>query len=72
METLESEILKLAMSQGIFAVLFVVLLFYVLRENAKREDKYQQTIDKLAGALDTVDDIKEDVGKILEKVEGER
>lgn len=62
--------MKLAASQGLWAVLFVVLLFWLLRENAKREDKYQQTIDKLASSLQKVDSIEENVGKILEKVGG--
>jgi|GEM_PF-350585 len=33
----ENEIIKLAANQGIWAVLFVALLFYVLRNGEKRE-----------------------------------
>lgn len=32
---------------GIFAVLFVSLLYYVMSSNDEREKRYQNTIDKL-------------------------
>lgn len=38
------EIVKLAANQGLWAVLAVVLLFYVLKQNEKRETGYQTTI----------------------------
>jgi len=65
----ESEVIKLATSQGFYAVLFVVLLFYVLRENAKRESQYQKTIDTLAQKLDIVEDIGKDVSEIKVSLE---
>lgn len=39
---MESEIFKLIATQGGFAILFSYLLFYVLKENSKREDNYQK------------------------------
>jgi len=65
---MEAEALKLASSQGFFAFLFVCLLFYVLKENAKREAQYQSTINTLAKKLDIVDDIKKDVTEIKSHV----
>ena len=41
------EIMGLAVSNGLFAVLFVFLLFYSLKDSKKREAKYQDTIEKL-------------------------
>ena len=41
---MEIEVLKFAASQGLWAVLFVALLFYVLKENSKREEKFQEII----------------------------
>jgi Flp pilus assembly protein TadB len=35
----EAELIKIAATQGVFAALFVALLFYVLRENSKREER---------------------------------
>jgi preprotein translocase subunit YajC len=44
---MEQEVIKMAASQGLWALLFVVLLFWVLRENAKREEKYQNILQDL-------------------------
>ncbi|MBI6069469.1 bacteriocin, partial [Clostridium perfringens] len=41
------------------------LLFYVLKENSKREDKYQNIIEELTELLPK---IKEDVEDIKEKL----
>ena len=54
------EIIKLAVSNGIFAVLFCSLLIYQLKDSAKREQKYQQTIDGLVDKFDIMYEIKED------------
>ena len=67
---MESEILRVAAGQGIWATLFVSLLFYVLKENAKRENKLQEIINKLSDKLNIVEFIKKDVQEIKEKVEG--
>ena len=45
--TLES-ILEVALQQGIWAALYIYLFFRMLRENAQREEKYQQMIDTLS------------------------
>lgn len=58
------EILGLAVSNGIFAVLFVLLLFYQLKDSRKREQKYQETIEKLGHNLDEALDIKEDLTEV--------
>jgi len=56
---LEVEIIKLAASQGFFAVLFVALLFYVLRYNEKREERLMVCLERLT----------EDVGEIKSDIE---
>ncbi len=61
-----SEILQLALKNGLWAVLFLVLLFYVLKDSRKRETKYQNTIEKLNEHLNAVNDIKKEVGEIIE------
>lgn len=58
------EIFKLALANGLWAVLFVALLVYQLRDSAAREKKYQQTICKLNEHLDVVEDIREEVKNI--------
>lgn len=42
---------------GIFASLFTFLLLYVLRENSKREAKYQTVIDKNQSVIEKFADI---------------
>lgn len=54
-----NEIFSMDLSNIGFASLFVWLLFYVMKNNDKRETKYQDTIDNLANSLGVVNDIKE-------------
>ena len=45
---MEAEIIKLAASQGLWAVLFVGLLFYVLKENGEREKRLLSALEQLS------------------------
>ena len=58
------EILQIAISNGIWAVLFVALLIYQLKDSAQREIKYQQTIEVLTQKYAVVEDIKQDIDEI--------
>ena len=59
-----TDILNVAISNGIFATLFVFLLVFELKDSSAREKKYQKTIDSLATRLGIVQDIKQDVDDI--------
>ena len=59
-----NDIFNIALSNGVFAALFVALLVYVLKDSRKRENKYQGIIDNLSKHLNTVDEIKQDVADI--------
>jgi len=69
---LEQEIIRLAASQGLWAVLFVALLFYVLRENVKREERLLSALERLSTQYEALardvgevrDDVKELKGKV--------
>ena len=70
---MESELIKLSMSQGLGYTLFVFLFLYVLKTTGDREKKYQTTIEKnqsiiqdLAIKLNVVEDVKKDVADIKE------
>lgn len=63
------KILNLAIQNGLFAVLFLGLLIFVLKDANKREKKYQQTIESLNKHLDVVEDMKQDLKEIKEKIE---
>lgn len=60
------QILQLAIKNGLWAVLFIVLFFYILKDASNREKKYQNTIEKLNDHLKTVNEIKKEVGDIIE------
>ena len=70
---MESEIIKLASSQGIWAVLSVALIFYILKAQEKRdlkqeerEKNYQEIISKLTERFNIIEDVKKDVKNIKE------
>lgn len=58
------EVLKMAATNGLWAVLFCVLLVYQLKESKVRESKYQSAIKGLSENLGIVREIKEDVAEI--------
>lgn len=68
---MESELLKLAASQGIWAALSVALIFYILRTQEKRdlkqehrESSYQDLISKLTDKFNIIEDVRSDVEEI--------
>ncbi|HAT4126580.1 BhlA/UviB family holin-like peptide (plasmid) [Clostridium perfringens] len=62
---MDNEIFKLMATQGAFALLFSYLLFYVLKENSKRESNYQNIVQELTELLPI---IKKDVEDIKNKL----
>lgn len=66
------KIVNLAISNGLFAVLFLGLLIYLLKDSSKREKKYQQTIEALNKHLDVVEDIEKNVEEIKTEVKSSR
>ena len=64
---MDSELFKLLATQGAFAILFSYLLFYVLKENSKREDKYQNIIEELTELLPKIKEDGEDIKEKLNK-----
>ena len=52
-------ILEAALQQGIWAALYIYLFFRMLKENATREERYQQMIDHLSSNIaDGIEDIQ--------------
>jgi hypothetical protein len=75
---LENELIKLASSQGIWAMLAVALIFYILKTQEKRDFKqeereknYQDIINKLTDKFTIIEDIKKDVEEIKECISQE-
>ncbi|PRR77710.1 Bacteriocin UviB precursor [Clostridium liquoris] len=72
---MEQNILKMALQQGLWAVLFVVLLFYILKEQEKRdrkagerEENYQDIISRLTDKFNILEDVKKDVAEVKDKI----
>ena len=59
-----SELIKVVISNGIFAMLFVFLFLYQLKDSAKREEQYQQTISDLTKHLEVIEKVREEVGEL--------
>ena len=64
-----SELVKIIISNGIFAMLFVYLFFYQLKDSEKREDAYRKTIDELASHLAVIEEVKDEVETIKSYLE---
>lgn len=65
------EIISIVVSNGVFAVLFVWLFWYQLKDSAKREIKYQQTIEQLTKHLEVLEDVKQDIRDIKDYLKDE-
>ena len=59
-----NEILNLAIKNGLWAVLFLGLFIFVIKDSTNREKKYQQTIKDLTAHLGIVNAIKDDINQI--------
>ncbi len=65
---MDNEILLMVAKSGVFAVLFVLLLFYVLKDSRYREQNYQKLVNTLTKELGAVMDIEQDVKEIKTQV----
>ncbi|WP_346905989.1 BhlA/UviB family holin-like peptide [Clostridium sp.] len=72
---MESELFKVATSQGVWAALSVVLIFYILKAQEKRdlkqderEKSYQDIISRLTDKFNIIEDVKNDVQEIKDYV----
>lgn len=59
-----NDIVSIIVSNGVFAVLFVWLFCFQLKDSSKRERKYQQTIEQLTSHLQVLEDVKQDLTDI--------
>ena len=62
------QIFNLALNNGLWAVLFLALLIYQLKDSRTREKKYQQTITELNVTLLKVNEIDANVYKLSENL----
>ena len=62
------QIFDLAINNGLWAVLFMGLLIFQLKDSRAREAKYQETIFKLSNTLEKVNKIDENVSVLTENL----
>lgn len=62
------QILEIAAANGIWAVMFLGLLVYQLKDSRAREEKYQEVISSLADDLGELKLLRQDVEKIGENL----
>lgn len=72
---MEKQLVELVSSQGIWACLTVILFFYTLRTQEKRdakqeerEKKYQDIICQLTDKLNILGDIKKDIEDVKDNI----
>lgn len=53
---MEAEVFKIFLTQGPFALLFVWLLFYVMKTNSEREKRLHGLLEKFSEKYDVVID----------------
>ena len=62
MDTQLTNILEIALQQGIWAALYIYLFFRMLKENAERETQYQQMINHLStNVVEGIADINDEL-----------
>lgn len=65
------EFLKVLISNGIFAVLFVFLFFWQLKDSEKREQSYRLTIQSLTNRLEDLEKVQADIDEIRQILEAD-
>ena len=66
-----TELVSSVVSNGIFAMLFVCLLFYQLKDSQKREQAYRNTIDELSTHLIVIEKVREEVADLRDMLSRE-
>ena len=63
------QIMEYAAANGIWALLFLGLLIYQLKDSKKREEKYTATITSLTEGLSALEGIKQDIKSIIDTID---
>lgn len=62
------QVVDLALNNGLWAVLFLGLLIFQLKDSKAREGKYQTIIASLTDKLDLIQKVSDDVSDIKETI----
>lgn len=64
------EIFYQAANNGLWALMFVTLLVFILKDSKRREEKYQETVRRLSQSLNIVLDIRDDIKNLCLTLQG--
>jgi len=62
------QIVEYMAANGVWALLFLGLLVYQLKDSKKREEKYTATINSLTEGLSALEGIKQDIKSIIDTI----
>ena len=62
------QIVEAMAANGVWALLFLGLLVYQLKDSKKREEKYTATINSLTEGLSALEGIKQDIKSIIDTI----
>ncbi|GAA0696737.1 BhlA/UviB family holin-like peptide [Paraclostridium ghonii] len=72
---MSNELFEMASTQGVWAILSVSLIFYILKAQEKRdeiqekrEEKYQRIIENMTDRLEVLTHLSDDVNEIKSKL----
>jgi len=63
------EVVKLACTNGLWAVMFVVLLLHQIKTSNQREQKYQALLEKLANNVAIIKNVDKNVRAVAKNVD---
>ena len=63
------QIVEAMAANGVWALLFLGLLVYQLKDSKKREEKYTATINSLTEGLSALEGIKQDIKSIIDTID---
>ena len=63
------QIVEYMAANGVWALLFLGLLIYQLKDSRKREEKYTATITSLTEGLNALEGIKQDIKSIIDTID---
>ncbi|MBE7074039.1 MAG: bacteriocin [Clostridiales bacterium] len=63
-----TELISSVVGNGIFAMLFVFLLFYQLKDSQKREQAYRNTINELSTHLIIIEKVREELADLKDMI----
>ena len=63
------QIVEYMAANGVWALLFLGLLVYQLKDSKKREEKYTATINSLTEGLGALEGIKQDIKSIIDTID---